>query len=170
MRTPRTIFAVLVVIPLTLFLAVRAARPSVGSSATPEQIQTALQGSWLVTVTPATGALAPAPYQSLITVGANGGLVETDTAIALKGFSASPGHGAAAQTDLGYSMTFLKLVADSNAKLVGKIKYRETGKLDPTLDSYKGMGRADLLSTSGTVLITYTATIEATRVKVESLP
>ena len=59
-----------------------------------------------MTVPPAAGALAPSPYRSLITVGANGGVVEADTAIAIRDFSASAGHGAAAQTDMDYAMPF----------------------------------------------------------------
>jgi len=167
MKTFRTIIILLIVAPMTVFLAVRAAR---SSSTTPAQSPTGLQGSWLVTVTPAGGALAPSPYRALITVGSSGGVIEADTAIAIKGFSASAGHGAAGQTDMDYGLTFLKLVADSSGKLVGTIKYRETGKLDPSLDSFKGMGKAELLSTGGITLLSYDATVEATRVKVEPLP
>ena len=61
-------------------------------------------------------------------------------------------------------------MADSNGKLVGTIKYRETGKLDASLDSFMAMGKAELLSTSGSVLLSYDTTVEASRVKVEPLP
>lgn len=171
MKTQRAVMTLMILGAMVVFVAVRAARSSIAStSATPEQIQSALQGSWLITVTPTQGPLAPSPYRELITVTPNGGVVETDTALAVRGFTATPGHGAAAQKELDYSMTFVKLVADSASKYAGLIKYREAGKIDPSLDSYKGTGRADLLSTSGTVLLSYTATVEATRVKVEQFP
>jgi hypothetical protein len=95
--------------------------------------------------------------------------VETDTGLVVRGFSSSPGHGASEQQDLDYSMTFVKLVADSSGKFVGTIKYRETGKIDPSLNSLKGTGKAEVILASGTVLLTYTGTTEATRVKVEPL-
>lgn len=148
---------------------IMSARSSVGStSANLEPAQSSLQGSWMITVTPTPGLGVPPPFKGLITFAPNGGLTETDTVAPILGISGTGGHGAWGPTGgSDFATTFVKLLVDKNGQFAGTLKFRETGKLNQTLDGYTSAGRLDIAGASGAVLASTTAAIQATRIRVE---
>src|SRR5262249_15832824 len=97
-RKKGTLWTLVVVGLVALSVPFLGARPSVSStSATAAQVQGLLQGSWLLTITPAPGVVTIPPFRALMTYTADGGVVETDTAsieAVVSGYSATSGQGA----------------------------------------------------------------------------
>jgi hypothetical protein len=169
MRTARTFWTLIVVGLMALCVPLMSARPSVSStSATPEQVQALLQGSWLLTITPEPGPVTIPPFRGLMTYTADGGVVETDTApiaAVVPGYSATAGHGAWAARGDEFVSTVVKLAVDGNGQFAGFVRIQGTVKLNPARDGYGGSGKVEVLNSSGAVVASGNATIQATGIR-----
>jgi hypothetical protein len=168
MRTARTFWTLTGVALVALCVPLLGARPSVSStSATPEQVQALLQGSWLLTITPAPGVVTIPPFRALMTYTADGGVVETDTAsirAVAPGYSATAGQGAWAARGDEFASTVVKLVVDENGQFAGSVRIQAAVKLNAARDGYTGSGKVEVLNRSDVVIGSGDATVEATRI------
>jgi hypothetical protein len=169
MRTARTFWTLGVVGLIALCVPLMSARPSVSStSATPEQVQALLQGSWLLTITPEPGIVTIPPFRALMTYTADGSVVETDTApvgAVVSGYTATAGHGAWAARGDAFASTVVKLVVNDSGEFAGFVRLQGAVKLNPTRDGYTGSGKVEVLNASGAVVASGDATIQATRIQ-----
>jgi hypothetical protein len=169
MRTLRTFWTLTVIGLMALCVPLMGARPSVSSiSATPAQVQALLQGSWLLTITPVPGLVTIPPFRALMTYTADGGVVETDTAAVgavVPGYSASAGHGAWTARGDEFASTVVKLVVDGNGEFAGFVRLQGAVKLNPAGDGFSGSGKVEVLNSSGAVVGSGNATLQATRIR-----
>jgi hypothetical protein len=169
MRTTRACWTVAAISLIAVYTTFVSARSGVSSiRATPEQAKALVQGSWLLTITPAPGLITIPPFRALMTYTADGGVIETDTAAiaaVLPGYSATTGHGAWAERGDEFASTVVKLVLDRNGQFVGTLRIQGAARLNPALDGYSGSGKLEVLNSSGVVVTSGAAMLQATRIR-----
>jgi hypothetical protein len=137
-------------------------------------------GSWVATVTIA-GAGAPPPFPALRTYADGGGYVESASNSRNPQALAGTAHGAWVSTPANatevhqtgdgpgsFAVTFLAQRFDVNGNMIGSIKVRESLTLDKTGDAYSGTGKFEILDLQGIAIASGVATVQATRIKVET--
>jgi len=137
-------------------------------------------GSWVATVTIA-GAGAPPPFQALRTYADGGGYIETASNSRNPQALAGPAHGAWVSTPpnatatnqsgdgpRSFAVTFLAQRFDANGNMIGTIKVRESATLNNTGDAYSGSGKFEIRDLQGIPIASGVATVQATRIKVET--
>jgi len=122
-----------------------------------------MEGTWLVTVSPAGGA--PPPFPALVTYSAGGGLVVTDSSFpptqgnVYQGTWVRKGGREFAFTFLGF-----QYVGGVHS---GYVRVLETVTLDPSGDAYRGEGVFQFLDLNRNVVFSEPDTTIATRVKAQ---
>ena len=128
-----------------------------GAAAAPE-----LEGSWRVMVT----LVGPGgPLQTFLTFstfGRGGTFLESTQP------GQGPGHGVWRRTrGREFGLTFQKIVFDANGNHAGTLKVREILRLNASGDSYAGNGTAEVFDAHGTLVVSFCAKTEGTRIAVE---
>jgi hypothetical protein len=125
-----------------------------------------LEGTWRVTLTPAS---PNTPIQVFHTFTRGGVMMESNSSDRSLTGSQTPGHGVWRRTGPHtFAFTFEKLQFDLAGNFVGKLKVREAIQLNQRLDSYNGIGQAMVFDSSGTLLFSFCVRSEASRMRVET--
>jgi len=123
-------------------------------------------GTWLTLVTPdPNDPTAPPPFQSLITLTADGNVftTETDEQTISQGVWASGGHHQ-------FSLTAFQFEFDSPNVWGGTFKIRSKLTLDNSGNSFNGPYRVDFFDTKGNFLFSGVGSLAGTRIHLETLP
>jgi hypothetical protein len=156
-----SVAALTVLVTLIPFGAPVAANAQATAVSTPE-------GSWLYTV-----KIPGYTFQGLETYSAGGGYTEADQLSFSPIAVASPGHGVWKMTgEKTFVLTYLNLTFDgfSTGNPTGKLKVRQTTKIDKSGNSYTGSGDYTYYDLDGHPIpsISGTFTITATRIVVQA--
>ena len=122
-----------------------------------------IEGTWLVTVTPAGGV--PPPFPSLVTYSAGGGMVVTDSS-----FPPAQGNvyqGTWVRKGNQFEFTFLGFQYDSAGVHSGYVRVFETVTLEQSGDAYNGAGTFQLLDLNQNVVFSEGDTTHATRINAQ---
>ncbi len=123
-----------------------------------------IEGTWIVTVTPAGGV--PPPFPALVTYSAGGGMVVTDS-------SFPPTQGNVYQGTWArrggheIEFTFLGFQYDSAGVHSGYVRVTEIVTLEPSGDAYNGAGTFQLLDLNQNVVFSEGDTTHATRINAQ---
>jgi hypothetical protein len=127
------------------------------------------EGSWFFTVTASSSSGLPSPIVGLETYAAGGGYTETDQLSFMPSTLATPGHGSWKRTgERTFLLTYLTLNHDTAGTFQGTSKIRQVATLNDAGDAYSGSGNFDVYDVQGTILLSGTFTIHATRIRVEA--
>lgn len=132
-----------------------------------------LQGSWVVTVTPAQSpsGLSLQSYKALITFTEDGGVMETAVLPPSLPQPATAGHGEWTKTGMrSFAFTYVKLLSDGQGNFTGTMRVSESLEPSLSLDDYRGVGKVEILDPTGKVTASFDTTTQATRIHVELLP
>jgi hypothetical protein len=128
------------------------------------------EGSWLYTVTPTSSSGLPSQVLGLETYAVGGGYTETDQLSFMPSTLATPGHGSWKLTgERTFLLTYITLNHDANGTFQGTSKIRQVATLNQTWTTYSGSGKFDIYDVQGNVILSGTFTIQAKRIRVETL-
>lgn len=120
-----------------------------------------VEGSWRVIVTPI-GAPIP-PFLTFSSYGRGGAFLESAQP------GQGPGHGTWRRTaNREFGVTFEKLVFGPDGSFAGTLKVREVIRLSANGDSYAGDATAEVFDPSGSLVASFCATTQGTRITVEA--
>jgi hypothetical protein len=121
-----------------------------------------LEGSWRVMVTLVGPGGPMPPFLTFSTFGRGGTFLESTQP------GQGPGHGVWRRTrGREFGLTFQKLVFDANGNPAGTLKVREVFRLCVSGGSYAGNGTAEVFDPSGTLVVSFCAKTQGTRIAVE---
>jgi hypothetical protein len=160
----KRIFLTLIVTGVTAILVtVMVARASLSRAS---QAGQHLEGSWSVDGT----SQAVPPFKDLWTFTLDGGFLTSDTIantpVGIELFST--GHGEWIRTgNREFAVTFVLNRYSLEGTFKGSFKTWMTVRLNETLDRLEGSFRRDVIDPAGTVVFSFTAMLQATRIEVE---
>ena len=122
-----------------------------------------LQGSWLVTVTPAEGAPA---FKALLTYAAGGGLTGVDASLPPSQVTAL--HGTwVRKGGRKFAFTFVEFLFDPAGAFIGSIKIHENLTFEPHGNAYNGVWTGEVLDPDGNPVAAIGGTTHATLINAE---
>jgi hypothetical protein len=139
-----------------------------GQSVDSNSSRRSIEGTWKVTVTPGPAPVPlPPSIESFVTYIPGGGLTEIDN-LAVPGSTATTGVGAWEHTrGREYKFSFVKYQFTSQGLNNGSVRIIETFVLHRHKDEYTGVGRIEVLSPTGAVVLVIPVTSRAERIVVD---
>lgn len=131
-----------------------------------------LQGSWVVTVTPVQTPSGSSfqSYNALITFTQDGNVVETSLLPPSRARASTAGHGEWTKTGMrSFALTYVKLLSDERGNFTGLIRVSESLEPSLSLDDYRGVGKLEILDSTGDVIESFDIVTQATRIHIELL-
>jgi hypothetical protein len=122
-----------------------------------------IEGSWLITVTPAGGAPA---FKALLTYAAGGGLTGVDASLPPSQVTAL--HGTwVRKGGHKFAFTFVEFLFDPAGAFIGSIKIHENLTFEAHGDTYNGVWTGEVLDPDGNLIAPIGGTTHATRINAE---
>ncbi len=125
-----------------------------------------MEGSWKVTVTPGQSPIPlPPSIESIVTYIPGGGLTETDN-LAVPGSIAGTGIGVWEATgSREFSINFTKYLFTTQGQNQGAVRIIESIVREINDEKYTGVGRLEVLSPTGAIILVIPATTTAERIR-----